>query len=133
MKINNGFITNSSSTSFIISTKEKSFTKEAFLKAIGVTEDSLLYKYYFNFYSTVKDAAWPVPKEVNIIDYLQEHTNLNDEKDLQEIKNRYNNGEDVYIGKLDDSGETLLETYYSRESFVIVGDDFYFNARNSIY
>ena len=41
MKIKNDFVTNSSSTSYLLSLKD-SFSKESFLKAIGVEQESLL-------------------------------------------------------------------------------------------
>ena len=45
MKIRNGFVTNSSSTSFILSMKEE-FTEENFISALGAEGDSPLNKIF---------------------------------------------------------------------------------------
>ena len=58
-----------------------------------------------------------------------------DESDIAEIEHRYGRGDDVYWGELSDSGDDggLAEAFFSHECFVVIGDDIYFNARNSIY
>ena len=58
-----------------------------------------------------------------------------DESDIAEIEYRYSRGDDVYWGELSDSGDDggLAEAFFSHECFVVIGDDIYFNARNSTY
>ena len=51
IKINNGFVTNSSSTSYIISSKSnKIFSKDEFLKLIGIDDCSLLKETFANVF-----------------------------------------------------------------------------------
>ena len=45
MKISNGFVTNSSSTSYVLSCKN-GLTKDSFMATFGVCEESLLYDIY---------------------------------------------------------------------------------------
>ena len=135
MKISNDFVTNSSSTSFIISSKD-GLTKENLLRAFGVSEESLLFDLYSNLYYALKKNSIAVPDGIEIRDYLSSKgIKIDDEEDLAEIEKRYLNGEMVFCGELDNSGDTggMAEAFFTHESFIIVGDDFYFNARNSIF
>ena len=52
MRISNGYVTNSSSTSFVITSKN-GLTREAFLNLVGVSEESLLVDMYDNLYKAI--------------------------------------------------------------------------------
>ena len=135
MKIGNGFVTNSSSTSFVILSKD-GLSKEKFLKAFGVSEESLLVDMYNNLYKAVNNNITEVPSGLNIRDYLKEEdVKINDPEDIDEIERRYLQGEKVFVGKLNDSGIDggMAEAFFAHESFVVIGDDFYINARNSVF
>ena len=135
MKIGNGFVTNSSSTSFVISAKEN-LTKASFLNAFGISEESVLFEMYSNLYKAIRTNIKQIPSEVDVSDYLKSNgIYIDDPNDIKEIENRYRRGESVYYGDLSDSGDEggLAEAFYSHESVVVIGDDIYFNARNSVY
>lgn len=135
IKINNGFVTNSSSTSYIISSKtKKMFTKNEFIKLMGVKEESILFETFEKLFYIIKQDAKPIEN------YLEDDIKIEDflarcsfsEKEIQEISNRYKNGESVYYGKLNDSGSPE-EIYFCYQSFILVNDDFYFNAEVDAY
>lgn len=133
MKINNGFVTNSSSTSYVVSCTN-TLTKKSFMSAFGVSEESLLYDIYEKLYYTIKQTLKPLPQGENIDSFL-ESIYINDESDKEEIKKRYLKGESVFYGELHDSGDYggMIEAFYSHESLVVIGDDIYLNLRNSVY
>lgn len=135
MKIANSFVTNSSSTSFIISSKGL-LTKEMFLNAMGVNEESLLVDIYNNLYKAIRANVRKVPENVSVLDFLDKNgIVIDDENDKKEIASRYQNGDHVFFGDLSDSGDDggLAEAFYSHESIVVIREDIYFNARNSVY
>ncbi len=135
MKIGNGFVTNSSSTSFVVTTKN-GLTKETFFEAFGVSEESLLVEVYENLYKAIHANIEQIPCGISIPQFFEENgIRINDKDDINEIQQRYNRGDVVYWGKLSDSGDDggLAEAFFSHESFVVIGDDIYFNAKNSVY
>ena len=133
MKISNGFVTNSSSTSYVLSCKN-GLTKDSFMAAFGVCEESLLYDIYEKLYYTLQQTLKPLPKNEDIESFL-EGIQIKDASDKAEIKKRYLEGETVFYGELSDSGDYggMIEAFYSHESLVVIGDDIYLNLRNSVY
>ncbi len=135
MKINTGFVTNSSSTSFVVCVK-KTLTEKGFIKSFGLTEESLMYDFYAKLYYAVNLEKKPIPRNVNLKNFLNEHSiNIDDEKDYKEIERRFLAGENVYYGKLSDSGDYggLSEAFYALESVIVIDNDFYFNAKDCAY
>ena len=135
MKINNGYVTNSSSTSFVVCTKN-GVSKEKFLGAFGVHENSLLRSFYEKLYDAIKKEKREIPAGVNLREYFQQHgIKIEDTADLSEIEKRYNSGEKVYYGELEDCGAYggMIEAFYALESVIVIGDDLYFNAKDCAY
>lgn len=134
MKISNGYVTNSSSTSFVITSKN-GLTREAFLNLVGVSEESLLVNMYASLYKAIRANVEKVPDDISIRRFLETKRVKLDESDIVEIEHRFERGDEVYWGELSDSGDDggLAEAFFSHECFVVIGDDIYFNARNSTY
>lgn len=134
MKISNGYVTNSSSTSFVITSKN-ALTREKFLSLVGVSEESLLVDMYASLYKAIRANIKKIPDDISIRQFLETNGIELDEGDVAEVEYRYGRGDDVYWGELSDSGEDggLAEAFFSHECFVVIGDDIYFNARNSTY
>lgn len=134
MRISNGYVTNSSSTSFVITSKN-GLTREAFLNLVGVSEESLLVDMYDNLYKAIHANIQKIPDEVSIPEFLKTNKVALDESDIAEIEHRHSRGDDVYWGELSDHGDDggLAEAFFSHECFVVIGDDIYFNTRNSTY
>ena len=90
---------------------------------------------YANLYKAIRANIRKVPDDTSIRQFLETNGIKLDESDITEIEHRYGCGDDVYWGELSDSGDDggLAEAFFSHECFVVIGDDIYFNARNSTY
>jgi len=134
MKISNGYVTNSSSTSFVITSKS-GLTREEFLNLVVVSDESLLVDMYANLYKAISSNIKKIPDEISIRRFLETNRIKLDESDITEIEYRYGRGDNVYWGELSDSGDDggVAEAFFCHECFIVIGDDIYFNARNSIY
>ncbi len=132
MKIRNGFVTNSSSTSFIISTKDE-LSERTFLKNIGVTGNSAMNKIFEELFSAIdKDKK-------NILNVIREKEGVEnldsflksegyDQKTIDTVSKLISEGRTVYYGRLRSDGETPSEIYFCCESFILCDDNIYFNG-----
>ena len=132
MKIRKGFVTNSSSTSFIISLKEE-FSKVNFMTAIGANGNSPMNKIFEDLFQAIED------DKQNIIDVTKEDQEgikvgdfLQKQGFSQETANKVEQllaeGREVYYGRLRSDGETPSETFFCCDSFVLCEDNIYFNG-----
>lgn len=132
MKIRKGFVTNSSSTSFIISLKE-SFSETNFMDSIGANGDSPMNKIFGDLFNAIED-----DKE-NIIDSVKKYGEeigiekflLNQgfsKETINMVESLLSAGRDVYYGQLRSDGETPSEAFFCCESFVICDENIYFNG-----
>jgi hypothetical protein len=137
MKIRYDYVTNSSSTSFVIICKGFP-DKKAILSAIGVTAKSPLKPFFdemcevlfdkiTNAQEAIKGGYWgPENDVVTLIKKnISESTAIRANKAICE-------GKDVWIGKLDSSGDTV-ESFFCCESFEIDEPDLYINSLNCVW
>jgi hypothetical protein len=131
MKIRTDFVSNSSSTSFIV-ISEDDFTKEEFFKLMGVVENSPLTPLFEALYNQLQNNMY------SVFDYLlryqkslEDWQNIIKEDFGQEVLNRItdaeNNKKKVFIGKLS-SDESLMEAFFCTDSFELENDRIYLNA-----
>ena len=124
MKIRLDFVTNSSSSSFIIGIKGE-LTKENLLKYLGVVEDSPLFEFARNLADFIARKAKPKSiEEVKNDYYFYEEI----PSDCME-KEIFDKGMNLYrVSAHDDSDGIELALYnmvfnYTSDNFIIFGDD----------
>lgn len=133
MIFNKDFVTNSSSTSFVLFTNDFSkFTLDAFYKACKVDKESpfaILYKALFQM--VLNNAEYcknPTFKKIN--NDFRAFDEFSEEG-KKEIKKRIKNGEDAYVGTISD--DTAVGAYFMGKKIIIIGDTFYFNWEPDAY
>lgn len=125
MKYRNGFVTNSSSTNFIIISKEE------------ITVEYLFEKLGFKKGSPLENAGWMLCN--NILSYPE-----NDSLNYEEIKRDFGSATAKYWQKMNKKGycslrnrtsnsEDPLTNYFTMDSFEIKEKDFYVNGKNCIW
>ena len=133
MIYNSDFVTNSSSTSFVLFAKDnKDFTLSSFLKALKVEDSSPLTIVYKELFNMIRENM----TETSIIklEDLNSSGRFFDEfsaDGIKEIKKRIENGEKAFIGTISD--DSSVGAYFMRKRIVIVGDTFYFNWEPDAY
>lgn len=138
MKFRQDFITNSSSTSFIISLNDE-WNENNFLRTLGVSDKTALKNLFADLFKAIdydkEEISSYIKKwypDMNTVEEflsLQKYSNDVIEKVSQLLKE----GRIVYYGKLSsDSGESV-ETFFCMESFLICEEDIYFNGQSAVW
>jgi len=134
MKIRDGFVTNSSSTNFLIIAKEE------------LTEDYLIKKLGFEANSPIKDAGEQLVNSIikgirkgvrwYTLDYdnptYEEILEIFGKKSAEKFKKLTKRGYNVYLGYTK-SDEGYLTVFMTCDYFIIDEKDFYMDGRNCIW
>jgi len=121
MKIKSDFITNSSSTSFIL-IYEDELSKSEFLKMIGIEEDSALAFLFENLY----EKLWEYKKPVYTPHFLFNKGAPPDELKTQ-VSEALKEGLKVFVGNWSTEVD-IIEDFFCTDSFEIKEDKFYLHA-----
>ena len=125
MKIRNGFVTNSSSTNFIIISK-KEITPEFIFKKLGFKKNSLFSEIGMELCENL--FYRPDEKLLNYEDILNDF-GLETAKKWQELTNK---GYHSLRGRTN-SDDGVFTCFFTTDSFEINEKDFYLNGKNCIW
>jgi hypothetical protein len=138
VKIRNDFITNSSSTNFVIICKDK-LIEEDFKKLIGVHKDSPFRFAFDELYETLAQKMKPAREYYNS-SYMRgsyESFDLFLENEFsKQVRDKVleaeKKGKNIFIGRLS-SDETEIQTFFCCDSFEIENDSIYLNALECVW
>ena len=135
MKIKTDFVTNSSSTCYVVMTKGE-FTLETFIKGCGISDTSTFKPMFEQLFQTLSSSLLPL--EQGIKDHRWNKDCKTDEEFItsmfsketwERIESAKSKGFDVYIGDLS-TGYNEIENFFCTSDFLIESDNLIVDGTN---
>jgi len=126
MKIKTDYVTNSSSTNFILATSID-FTESAFLELVGINHNSPLLPIFSRLFTLIENNM----KELDYwsFDYELEK---NHKSVADKLRGFFEEGRKFYVGKLSSDTEPI-EQFFCTESFEAENEHIYFNYLDCLW
>jgi hypothetical protein len=127
MKIKTDFVTNSSSTSFILAC-DAEFTLEEFMKLMGIDKESPLAPIFQRLFSLIRERMKPITDSELQIKIEESHPNV-----AQKLINARNTGKNFYEGELGTEDGDELESMFCVDSFEVENEHIYLNYLECVW
>lgn len=137
MKIRAGFVSNSSSTSFLLIAKED-LNREDFLELVGVSLDSPINDLFGRLFESILDAAHNTfdfgssSGDIPLEKWFNDTGTGISERMLSKMKEAKEKGLKVYYGHLDTESDQI-QTFFCTDSFEAENEKIYLNALQCVW
>lgn len=137
MKIRAGFVSNSSSTSFLIITKDE-LNRADFFDLMGIDVDSPVADLFEQLYQDVLESARTqvdfatANKAVSAESWFGPTTDRLSSRMIEKIREAKKKGLKAYYGSLD-SETSMIQTFFCTDSFEVENEKIYFNGLECVW